>query len=260
MDCSNTTKESLIFWNKEAVNPPNQSVYRYYGMMNYLEGLVELQKSSINMLYESNRSQFNKIHSIISASNQTQMTEIQGISKLISDFQRIIDTEKEDHNRFFLKLEDLEEIIRDQFENQEEKFFIPLLHEVEKLKKKFKGIKKQVKSAREELEDIAEVQEEQMELLNDQARSTNTQLEEIFRLQGELMLLLERVNSSIVQLLTNLPVGKKVSSITVDGTEIPLDSFINYDTETNLSTFRQMDGSLVIVESREIVSITFPSS
>lgn len=285
MECSNNTKESLIYWNKEAVHPPNQSQYRYNGMMNYLEGLQELQRRSINMHFESNRYQLNKIQSIISdstrsqlneikgiisKSNGSQLSEIQGITNLVSELQRLMGVEQEDQN-LFLKLEELQNSIKEQFENQEEELLIPLVKNVEKIKKRVKGLKKHVKATREEIEDIAEAQDEQLELLEETRtqlgqiagvlgeQTISAQLEEIVRLQGELMLLLEIVNSSIVQILSNLPVGNKVSSITIRGNEISLDAFISYDAETNTATFRQIDGSLIVVDSREIVAITFPS-
>jgi hypothetical protein len=289
MECSNKTQESVIYWNKKAVNPPNQSQYRYNGMMNYLERLEELQRRSTHMLYESNRSQWNKIQNIIFESNRSQLNEIkgiiskyngsqlndiQGIVNLLTDLQKIMNIDQEDHNRIYLKLEELQHSIKKQFEDQEEEFLAPLLKKVNKIKKRVKGLKKYVKSAYDELEDIADLQDEQLELLEEnrdqlgqiavvqgeQALAINAQLEEIVRLQGELMLLLETVNSSIVQLLSRLPAGNKVSSITIRGNEISLDAFISYDTETNTATFRQIDGSLVVVDVREIVAITFPSS
>jgi chromosome segregation ATPase len=86
------------------------------------------------------------------------------------------------------------------------------------------------------------------------------QLEEIHTLQGEVIKLFEKINSTIIKLLATLPTGKKISSVSVKGNQIDLHSFINFDEETNMATFQRSDGSIVVVDSRQILAITFPSS
>ncbi|WP_066051361.1 hypothetical protein [Robertmurraya korlensis] len=88
----------------------------------------------------------------------------------------------------------------------------------------------------------------------------SNQLEEIHTLQGEVIKLFEKINSTIIKLLATLPTGKKISSVTVKGSQLELQSFINFDEETNMATFQHSDGSLVVVDSRQILAITFPSS
>jgi hypothetical protein len=88
----------------------------------------------------------------------------------------------------------------------------------------------------------------------------SNQLEEIHTLQGEVVKLFEKINSTIIKLLATLPTGKKISSVTVKGSQLDLHSFIKFDEETNMATFQRSDGSLVMVDSRQILAITFPSS
>lgn len=270
MDCFKGSNESHIYWNSDTKSPPNQQIYRSNGLLKQLESL------EANMIHMSH----------------IQLKEIEEVSDIVKNTKKELVAEIDStRDQFLLQLGDIVNSIcnlrqvEDKRYKKEKEYLESIFKKVKKSDKKHGSYENQTMDALSQL--LISVNEvllhqgetdEYLENIIDQLNKLDanqisfetqtvsshahiiSQLEEIQTLQGEVIKLFEKINRSIIKLLTTLPTGKKVSSVSVMGNQIDLHSFINFDAKENTATFQRIDGSLVVVDSRQIVAITFPSN
>ena len=77
-------------------------------------------------------------------------------------------------------------------------------------------------------------------------------------LQEDISKLMEDMSSAIVQLLEILPPGYNVSGIIAQRNQIITEKFIKYEKETRQAFFKDLDGNILIVDSKHLFALTFP--
>ncbi|MBD3109660.1 hypothetical protein IEO70_15030 [Bacillus sp. AGMB 02131] len=69
-----------------------------------------------------------------------------------------------------------------------------------------------------------------------------------------------RNNSGVISVLSRLTPGTALSSVIIDGTVVPVTSFVSFNRQTGIATFEGADGTLVLANARQIDAITFPAA
>ncbi|MRG87373.1 hypothetical protein [Salinibacillus xinjiangensis] len=249
----NNRVEPQLYSNPRHQITQNQGYFYHNRLLYYMDKLEKTSKEG-----------FNHIGKKVDEINSKQ-------DKFLFSLWEIRKMQRDYENRKRIELENVTDVIQNMGEkqrktgaNQLEHFMTKFAQENEKQRKDLEQ-KLEVIDARlreketneaKEINHLVEKQEAAEQNRLEHQEQISSQLEDLKKIQNQSV----KSSQAIVKLLRSLSVGKPVDSITVRGHQIPLKRLISYEQETDLATFLQEDGNIVIADAHQIVAITFPTT